>query len=593
MSIADVIVWTALRSNAIWNKNFKDGASNKSLGGEIYRWFAHCSAQEAFGKAALLVQEEAARLKEKKKDQGSFEIGLENAEMGKVVTRFPPEPSGYLHIGHAKAAMLNEYFAHKYKGKLIIRFDDTNPSKENCEFEDSILEDLALLGVKGDSLSHTSDHFDLIYAYAIQLIKDGLAYCDDTPQEQMRAERFDGIHSKHRESTVEETLRRFEEMRKGSAEGLANCLRAKISMENCNKAMRDPVIYRCNLTPHHRIGDKWKMYPIYDFACPIVDSHEGVTHALRTDEYHDRNDQYYWFIDALKIRKPFIWDYSRLNFIYTLLSKRKLNWFVQNNCVAGWDDPRFPTVRGIRRRGMTVEALREYILMQGASKNAIMLEWDKIWAVNRRVIDPIAPRFVALSKENLCKVILSNGPAEAYTTKTPRHKKNPALGEKDTAYWNHLFIEQEDAAAFEQGEEVTFMDWGNIIVEDIKKDDGIVIQITAKLHLEGDFKKTKKKVTWLSPDPARLISVVLHDYDYLITKKKLEEEDTLESCLTPVSEFVTQALGDGNLAGLKKGEIVQLERKGFFICDRELTAEQPLKLIMIPDGKAKSIASKA
>jgi len=591
ITLADAITWAALKSVPVWNKNFKD--ANKAIGSEIYRWFAYLGAQEPFARAQSMQQEEAAKLKEKKKDQGSFEIGLENAEMGKVVTRFPPEPSGYLHIGHAKAALLNEFFAKKYQGKLLLRFDDTNPTKEKCEFEESIIEDLALLGIKGDSLSHTSDYFDQLYDLAIKMIQAGLAYCDDTPLEQMRAERFDGIPSKNRDNSVEENLRRFEEMKQGTEFGLTNCVRAKIDMKANNKALRDPVMYRCNLTPHHRVDDKWKIYPTYDFACPVVDSIEGVTHALRTDEYHDRNDQYYWFIDALKLRKPFIWDYSRLSFIFTFLSKRKLTWFVNSGRVTGWDDPRFPTVRGIRRRGMTVDALREYILMQGASKNAVMLEWDKIWAVNKRIIDPVSPRYVALNKENLCKVILTDGPKEAYTSKVPRHKKNTELGEKETSYSDHLFIEHEDAATLEVSEEITLMDWGNVIIEDVQREsNNLVVQVIAKLHLEGDFKKTKKKLTWLSPDPAELISVDIHDYDYLITKKKLEEEDNLEDCLTPVTEFVTHAIGDANLASLQKGDIIQLERKGFFICDRPHSAESRLQLITIPDGKAKSIGSK-
>lgn len=591
VSLADIALWSALRAIPIWMKNFKDGS--KAIGPEISRWFGYVSDQEIVQEALNTQQAEFTKTKEKKKDQGSFEIDLEGAEMGKVVTRFPPEPSGYLHIGHAKAVLLNQYFAHKYQGKLIIRFDDTNPSKEKDEYEKSIMEDLEMLGVKGDVLTYTSDHFQTLYDFALRMIKEGKAYADDTPLEQMREERFAGTHSKHREDSVEDNLRAFEEMTKGSEEGLKYCLRAKISMENPNKALRDPVIYRCNLTPHHRVGDKWKVYPTYDFACPIVDSIEGVTHALRTDEYHDRNPQYYWMVDALGLRKPFIWDYSRLNFIYTLLSKRKLNWFVNEGKVSGWDDPRFPTVRGIIRRGMTVEALREYILMQGASKNATMLEWDKIWAVNKKVIDPIAPRYVALSKDNLCKVVLTNGPSEPYTSKVALHKKNPEVGEKDTAFSSSVFIEQEDAKSLAEGEEATFMDWGNIIVEAKQTcDSGNVIQIKARLNPGGDFKKTKK-ITWLSPDPNPLISIVLHDFDYLITKKKLEEGDELQNFITPVTEFIETAIGDANLKSLRKGAIIQLERKGFYIVDREHTDELPLKLIAVPDGRAKSISSKS
>lgn len=362
------------------------------------RWYNHINSL-AFVVASLSnLAEQIQKLSIKKKDEANYEIGLEGAEMGKVVTRFPPEPSGYLHIGHAKAALLNQYFARKYQGRFIIRFDDTNPTKENIEFENSILEDLDLLGIhSSDSkITYTSNYFDKCEELAIKMIHEGKAYVDDTDQETMREERNKGAASKCRENSIEENLRRFQEMKKASEEGLKNCLRAKISPDHPNGCMRDPVLYRCNLTPHHRTGSTYKIYPTYDFACPIVDSIEGVTHTLRTNEYHDRIEQYYWIIDALGIRKPFIWEFSRLNFVYTLLSKRKLNWFVNNKLVTGWDDPRFPTVRGILRRGLTVDALKKYILMQGPSTSTVSLEWDKLWAVNKQVIDLVAPRHTAI-----------------------------------------------------------------------------------------------------------------------------------------------------------------------------------------------------
>lgn len=585
----DFVVFAGLRNTPVWMKNLKGSAS--SLPQELVRWFSFMSTYPLVERALVLLAEQDAALKVGKKDQASFDIDLPNAEYGKVVTRFPPEPSGYLHIGHAKAVLLNEYFARHYGGKLIVRFDDTNPSKETCEYEQCILEDLKLLGVKGDMMTRTSQYFDIIEEYARQMIREGTAYCDDTLQERMRQERFDGINSVCRDNLVEENMRRFDEMKQGTEEGLKNCLRAKLDMQNPNKALRDPVLYRCNLTPHHTAGDKYKIYPTYDFACPIVDSIEGVTHALRTSEYNDRNAQYYWILEALRLRKPHIWDYSRLNFVYTLLSKRKLSWFVKKGKVTGWDDPRFPTVRGILRRGLTLEALREYILMQGPSKNTILLEWDKLWVVNKKLIDPVAPRFTALSKEALVKVVLEDGPMEPYTRELPKHKKNPQVGTKLTSFSSVVFFEQADAATLSVGEEITLMDWGNVIVKDImhSEDSQQVLQIQAKLHLEGDFKKTEKKLTWLSPDPQILINLTLLDYDYLITKRKLEEEDTFENCLTPVTEFVTPAIGDSNLTALKKGEIVQLERKGFFIVD---SAAPYLRMILIPDGKAKSLASK-
>ena len=596
-SVLDALIWSQLRVSPVWGKLVKTPGS--AAGIEASRWYNALNEKD-FAPALASFAEQAKALKEKKKDQGSFAIDLEGAEMGKVVTRFPPEPSGYLHIGHAKAAMLNQYFAQIYKGKMIIRFDDTNPSKEKCEFEESILEDLALLGVKGDILSHTSDFFPQIEKYCEEMLREGTAYADNTGVEQMREERFNGIESACRSQSPEENLRIWEEMKAGSPSGLAYCIRAKMDMQAANKALRDPVMYRGNLTPHHRTGSTYKVYPTYDFACPIVDSLEGVTHALRTNEYHDRNDQYAWFLNAMRLRKVNIWDYSRLNFVYTLLSKRKLTWFVNEGRVTGWDDPRFPTVRGIRRRGLTIEALREYILMQGASKNTILLEWDKLWAVNKRIIDPVAPRYVALSSDHLCPVKIVGGegaPDNAELREIPRHKKNPQLGNKQMAFSTNLFMEQSDVSTLAPGDEFTLMDWGNAIVESIEMADAkTVASMSIKLNLQGDFKKTTLKATWLSPDPLPLVPLCLHDYDYLITKKKLEEEDTLDDCLTPVTEFITPALGDANLAkDIKVGEIIQLERKGFFIVDQipeNISSIHPIRLIAIPDGRAKSIASK-
>jgi glutamyl-tRNA synthetase len=598
-SCVDALVWSQLRLSPVWGKLVKTPGS--AAGPEASRWY-NFLAEKSFAPALATFAEQAKALKEKKKDQGSFAIDLEGAEMGKVVTRFPPEPSGYLHIGHAKAAMLNQYFAQIYKGKMIVRFDDTNPSKEKCEFEESIIEDLELLGVKGDIMSHTSDFFPEIEKYCEMMLREGTAYADNTPLEKMREERFDGIESVCRNQIPEENLRIWEEMKQGTPTGLTYCIRAKMDMSAPNKALRDPVMYRCNLTPHHRTGTTYKVYPTYDFACPIVDSVEGVTHALRTNEYHDRNDQYAWFLKTLRLRKVNIWDYSRLNFVYTLLSKRKLTWFVNEGRVTGWDDPRFPTVRGIRRRGLTIEALREYILMQGASKNTILLEWDKLWSINKRIIDPIAPRYVALAGDHLCRVKVVGGegcPETAELREILRHKKNPQLGNKQMAFSSNLFMEQADVSGLKVGEEFTLMDWGNAIVESIEMADiNTVACISVKLNLQGDFKKTSLKATWLSPDPQTLVPLSLHDYDYLITKKKLDEEDTLDDCLTPVTEFVTPAVGDANLAkDVKVGDIVQLERKGFYIVD-EVPADgqfyqaRPIRLIAIPDGRAKSIASK-
>jgi glutamyl-tRNA synthetase len=411
----------------------------------------------------------------------------------------------------------------------------------------------------------------------------------------MRDERFNGIASKRRDATVEENLKQFNEMKAGTPEGLRWCIRAKISVDDPNKALRDPVIYRCNPVPHHRTGDKWKIYPTYDFACPIVDSIEGVTHAHRTNEYRDRNPQYHWMIDAIGIRKVNVWDFSRLNFVYTLLSKRKLHWFVDQGLVSGWDDPRFPTVRGIRRRGMTIEALTQFMLSQGPSQAVVSLEWDSIWTANKKIIDPIAPRHWAIVKEKCVLVKITDGPATPEVKLIPKHKKNTKVGEKKTVYSSVIFIEQEDAESFnyEANEEITLMDWGNAIVRSKEVDaSGIITSVTMNLNLNGDFRKTEKKITWLAqPTPDHpLPSVALVDFDYLITKKKLEDDDEVADFVTPVSEFKEFAYADANVLGLQKGDIIQFERKGYYIYDNEVHGIR--EFFKIPDGKAAGIASK-
>ncbi|CAK9442032.1 uncharacterized protein LODBEIA_P58210 [Lodderomyces beijingensis] len=593
VTLADIAVWGVLRANPLMGSVLKNGVYPN-----ISRWYNYLAeSDKKFDKSVELMASSLNELKraaktaktaasggKKETHKASFEIDLPGAEMGKVVTRFPPEPSGYLHVGHAKAAVLNEYFAHAYKGKLIIRFDDTNPTKEKVEFQDSIIEDLALLGIKGDQVTYSSDYFQKMYELAVDLIKAGKAYCDDTPSEKMREERMVGDPSGRRERSIEENLQIFtEEMKNGTAEGLKNCLRAKIDYKALNKALRDPVIYRCNLTPHHRTGTEWKMYPIYDFCVPVVDSIEGVTHALRTNEYRDRNPQYEWIQAALNLRPVAIWDFGRLNFVRTLLSKRKLQWFVDKNYVGNWDDPRFPTVRGVRRRGMTVEGLRNFIISQGPSRNIINLDWSVVWALNKKIIDPVAPRFTAVDAHLAVPVKLLNGPKTPESETKPKHKKNPEVGDKTVIYADQVLIDQADADLAE-GEEVTFMDWGNVIVSKVTKEGDVVKSIEANLHLEGDFRKTSKKLTWLA-DTKDKIPVDLVDFDHLITKDKLEEEDNVEDFLTPTTEFHSNALADLNVAKLKAGDIIQFERKGYYRVDVPYEEGKKAVLFTIPDGK--------
>lgn len=499
-----------------------------------------------------------------------------------------------MHIGHAKAALLNDYFAHeKYKGTLILRFDDTNPLKEKQEFQDSIIQDLALMGIKADKVSYTSDYFQELYEFCVRIIKEGNAYADDTIQEKMRDERMNGIASARRDSSVEDNLARFEEMKKGTEEGIKWCIRAKMSVDNPNKAMRDPVIYRCSPEVHHRTGDTWKIYPTYDFCCPIVDSIEGVTHALRTTEYNDRDAQYQWFIKTLQLRGVYNWAFSRLNFVRTLLSKRKLTKIVDSGLVTGWDDPRMPTIRGIRRRGVTIPAMREFILKQGPSKNIVMQDWAAFWATNKKHIDPIASRYTAIAEAAKVPVTIVGAREGVITEEKDKHAKYTNLGKKKVVYSKNIILEQEDAASFAQDEEITLMNWGNAIVRKISHSINPLAQpaglktvtgLELELHLQGDVKKTSKKVTWLSADQ-ELVPVELVDYDYLISKDKLEEDDNMDDFLNKTTETRVKALADCNVAELKVDDIFQFDRKAFYRVDKAFQHGEPAVAIQIPRGK--------
>ncbi|KAL4960887.1 tRNA synthetases class I, catalytic domain-containing protein [Aspergillus stella-maris] len=444
LTLADIVIWGALRSNRVI-------AGIRRTSHNISRWFSYI--ESAYGwlpEAVAAFQGQAQQSKAAVKPQGvNYNIGLKNTENG-IICRFPPEPSGYLHIGHAKAALLNDYFAHEYgdsRGVLICRFDDTNPSKEFQEFQDSILYDLSLLGITPDRISYSSDYFQQMYDACTELIKSGKAYADNTVKDLMQDQRKNGIASACREMS----------------DGKQWCIRAKISVDDANKALRDPVIYRCNHWPHHRTATSWKIYPTYDFCAPYLDSIEGVTQALRTNEYRDRNPQYRWVQNALGIRQVDIWDFSRLNFIRTVLSKRKLTIFVDEGVVWGWDDPRMPTVRGIRRRGCTIPALRDFILRQGPSQNIVNMDWTQFWAVNKKHIDSIAVRYTTISKLNAVTAII-DGVDDTSSFRRPKHNKNPELGTKEVMVSKEVVVSQDDAQSFQGNEVITLMNWGNAIV---------------------------------------------------------------------------------------------------------------------------------
>ncbi|KAH0622690.1 hypothetical protein JD844_025203 [Phrynosoma platyrhinos] len=542
--------------NSIWQEQLLQGNAPVHL----KRWYNFLDAQSIFQSVGSRWTVEGAVPKtkmaaEKKQDVGKF-VELPGAEMGKVIVRFPPEASGYLHIGHAKAALLNQHYQVNFKGKLIMRFDDTNPEKEKEDFEKVILEDVAMLHIKPDQFTYTSDHFETIMKYAEKLIQEGKAYVDDTPAEQMKMEREQRVESKHRNNSIEKNLQMWEEMKKGTEYGQTCCLRAKIDMNSNNGCLRDPTLYRCKTQPHPRTGDKYNIYPTYDFACPIVDSIEGVTHALRTTEYHDRDEQFYWIIEALGIRKPYIWEYSRLNL---------------NNT--------------------------------GSSRSVVNMEWDKIWSFNKKlraickkVIDPVAPRYTALLKNEV--VIVNIPEAQEEMKEVAKHPKNAEVGLKPVWYSSKVLIEGADAETLTEGETVTFINWGNIIITKIHKNStSKVTSIDAKLNLENkDYKKTAK-ITWLAETPrAPLIPAVCVNYEHLITKPVLGKEEDFKQYVNRNSKQEELMYGDPCLKDLKKGDIIQLQRRGFYICDQPYEPvspysckEAPCVLIYIPDGHTKEM----
>ncbi|EDL44543.1 glutamate--tRNA ligase, putative [Plasmodium vivax] len=522
---------------------------------------------------------------------------LENAEKGKVVTRFPPEPSGYLHIGHAKAAFLNSYYANMYEGKMLLRFDDTNPTLEDIKYETSIMDDLENLGLKYEKISYSSDYFATLEEYCIRLIKMEKAYADDTNVEEMRNQRGEGIESVNRQNSVEQNLQLFEEMRKGTEIGQKNCIRAKIDMQSKNKCMRDPVLYRCIVdTPHHRHGFKFKCYPTYDFACPIIDSIEGVTHALRTNEYSDRIEQYNWFITTFQLRKVYIYEFSRISFVKTVMSKRKLKWFVENKLVDGWLDPRMPTIKGILRRGLTKEALFQFILEQGPSKSGNLMQWDKLWSINKQIIDPIIPRFAAVDKKKGVILKLTDLTEDVVEKTRDLHMKNKSLGTCSMFYTNRFFIELEDAQTLAEQEEITLIKLGNVIITSIVKgdDDGVnpptVKELIGTSNFDGDFKTTKKKIHWLPYIPEKLITCTLYEYDHLITVDKFENDnkDDWTKFINPSSKYETVVYSEPAISSLKVCDKFQFERRGYFIVDKVVSNH--LHLIKIPDGKSKNMS---
>jgi glutamyl/glutaminyl-tRNA synthetase len=429
----------------------------------------------------------------------SCESCAQTAEKMKIITRFPPEPSGYLHIGHLKALFNNYGMAQYFNGQMILRFDDTNPTKESDEYENAILEDIKTLGFDVDSMkiTHSSDHFDKLLELATQMIKEGEAFCDDTDPETLSEQREVRLESKNRDLSVEDNMTMWEDMQSGAR---TDCiLRFKINMNSDNGCLRDPTIYRCIPDAnHHRTGTKYKIYPLYDWACPIIDSFEGVTHVLRSTEFVDRRSQYQMVLRKLDMRCPEIFEYGKVQFTNAVMSKRKILAMIDEGAVTGWDDPRLATIRGILNRGMTVEGLLKFVKTLGFSKNVVKMGWDKIWATNKRIMDKVSHRYNSIivsgfdpetiANETVCLEVLDH--TEDEVVNIYRYIRNEPLGKRRFVRSRYIMISCEDFDSCEDGEEVTLMNWGNMTINKTTH------QLTK--CLENDVRGTKIKIIWLN-----------------------------------------------------------------------------------------------
>ncbi|MBQ1866040.1 MAG: glutamine--tRNA ligase/YqeY domain fusion protein [Bacteroidales bacterium] len=517
-----------------------------------------------------------------------IESDLESGKVDSIVTRFPPEPNGYLHLGHAKSICLNFGLAQKYGGKTNLRYDDTNPSKEDVEYVDAIKEDISWLGFHWDKELYASDYFDQLYDWAEELIQRGLAYVDDQTQEEISAGRgtveTPGKESPYRNRSVEENLRIFREMKAGIWPDGSKVLRAKIDMGSKNMLMRDPILYRIKHAHHHRTGDKWCIYPMYDFTHGQSDSIEKITHSICTLEFDVHRPLYDWFIETLGIFPSHQYEFARLNLTYTLMSKRKLLELVQKGYVSGWDDPRMPTLCGVRRRGYTPEALRMFCDRIGVSKHEQMMDLQLLeWCV-RQDLNARSNRYMAVSGDPI-KVTLSNwekGKTEWF--ESPLNPEDPEGAKRRVPFTGELLIDRadfmEDAPAkffrLRPGGEVRLKYTYIIKCEEVVKDaDGKVVELictydpTSKPGA-GEWRKVKGTIHWVSCDYAK--EVELRIYDKLFLKENMNdipEDRDYKDYLNPESLKVEKGWAEPALLDDRSGIAVQFERTGYFVLDKD------------------------
>lgn len=522
-----------------------------------------------------------------------IENDLSSGRHNTVLTRFPPEPNGYLHIGHAKSICLNFGLAKQYGGKTNLRFDDTNPVKEDTEYVDSIKNDIQWLGFQWANEFYASDYFDQLYEWAVQMIKSGLAYVDDQTQEEIRAGRgtvqTPGTNSPYRDRSVEENLDLFERMKNGEFPEGAKVLRAKIDMAHPNMMFRDPLMYRIIHADHHRTGSKWCIYPMYDYAHGQCDSIENITHSICTLEFDVHRPLYDWFIEKLNIFPSHQYEFARLNLTYTVMSKRKLLELVRNNFVSGWDDPRMPTICGLRRRGYTPESIRAFAEKVGVAKRDNMidlslLEWCLRDDLNRR-----SNRYMAVL--NPVKLVIDNWPAdvESEICTAPKNQENPDAGTREIAFTKELYIEREDFMEeppkkffrLRPGGEVRLKYSYIVKCESVVKDEnGEITEIhctydpTTKPG-NGTWRSVKGTIHWVSAQHAKKVEARI--YDRLFTEADMggiPEGKDYKAYLNPESLVVKEALVEPALLEDNSGIAVQFERNGYYIKDADSTPEK-------------------
>ncbi len=517
---------------------------------------------------------------------------------GRVHTRFPPEPNGYLHIGHAKAFTIDFGIANEFGGKCNLRFDDTNPVKEDVEYVESIQEDIRWLGFDWDDrLYFASDYFEQLYEYAVRLIKKGKAYVDDLSADEIREYRGtltkSGKNSPFRDRTIEDNLILFERMRSGEFPDGFCVLRAKIDMASGNMNLRDPVMYRILHASHHRTGDAWCIYPMYDFAHGQCDSIEGVTHSLCSLEYENHRPLYDWFLDALEIYHPRQIEFARLNLSYTVMSKRKLLTLVKDGHVRGWDDPRMPTLSGLRRRGYSAEVIRRFLEAVGVAKRDNLVDIALLEAFVRDELNLIAPRVMGIIHP--LKVVIDNYPAgKTEELEAINNPEDPSAGTRKIYFSKEIYIDAEDFREdppkkyfrLAPGREVRLR-YGYFIkcIEMIKDfNSGKIIELHCTYDPETrggyapDGRKVQGTLHWVSVDNAIDIEVRL--YDRLFTKADLNDLDEgtgYLDCVNPISlQIIDHSKVEASLATAKPGSRYQFEREGYFIVDPD---SEPGKLI--------------